>query len=189
MTQSRGKQLWEEAWLQAGGDSHPPASLFPKAQEDPGAQACPLVAMLALSVRAAGCLCCGTPMGVRARQGPVPRRPIKPLLAEAAWRGPVLLTLQGHRWLAGLAGHRGPPSGPMRFHTARLPGRQGHPGWLAPLSWCPRPGLNISGRLSAGFGRAGEGSYTFTASSLREPPVPTGPDDACGGVCGRLDLW
>ncbi|XP_014393529.1 PREDICTED: solute carrier family 25 member 45 isoform X5 [Myotis brandtii] len=80
----------------------------------------------------------------------------------------------------------------MRFHTARLPGRQGHPGWLAPLSWCPRPGLNISGRLSAGFG-AGEGSYTFTASALREPPSPPGrtmpvEEFVAGWISGALGL-
>ncbi|XP_006771653.1 PREDICTED: solute carrier family 25 member 45 isoform X2 [Myotis davidii] len=80
----------------------------------------------------------------------------------------------------------------MRFHTARLPGRQGHPGWLAPLSWCPRPGLNISGRLSAGPG-AGEGSYTFTASALREPPSPPGwtmpvEEFVAGWISGALGL-
>ncbi|KAM5316530.1 solute carrier family 25 member 45 isoform 2-T4 [Glossophaga mutica] len=114
-----------------------------------------------------------------------------------AWL-PVLVTLRGQRRPAGLAGHRGRPSVPREIlHGTAPPGHRGRPGWLAPLSGAQglgtgplltlHPGLNISERLSVQV-RGGRGqSPTSTSGSSG-----TGShrlDNACGGVCGRLDLW
>lgn len=125
MTQSGSKQPWEEAWLQApceslqGVISTQPASLFPKAQEDLGPRPAPWWPCWLSSVPAAFCLCCGAPMGVPARQGPVPSR---------------------------RTAGRGSPEGPSPAHTSRpsLAGRAGRSPWatIGPheISHCTPPG-------------------------------------------------